>query len=194
MTSAHESRLPASSPPKVLFLAIALIVAAFVLIPELGDYLPRTGDQAAVAAVVERVIVANQSVGIPDERESNGHVAPETIEVLRAQVRATAAELFTVAYRERWIDRTYEVIDLETSSEFIFDGGAYDFSRWRIVVFGGRAVVQVRCRIYLEMAQTFDGPRSRAENTVDYELTLERVDDTWLVSSQSHRFASGGGP
>jgi len=194
MTSAPEPRLPASSPPKVLLLALAPIVAAFVLVPELGDYLPRTGDQTAVTAAAERVIVANQSVGIADVRDASGHVAPETIEALRAQVRETAAQLFTAAYRETWIERTYEVIDLETSSEFIFDGGASDFSRWRIVVFGGRAVVQVRCRIYLDMAQTFDGHRSRAENTVDYELTLERVDATWLVSGQSHRFASGGGP
>lgn len=194
MTSHHIPGVRGSRWMAALVLAGVLILTAFALVPELGDLLPRNHDETAVAAVAQRVIITNQSVGLPPARDSNGDVSPETVEIMRTQVRAVAAQLFTEDYRQQWIERTIEVIDIETSSEYIFDGGAHDFSRWRITVAGDRASVQVRCRIYLEMAQTFDGPRHRAENTVDYELTLERVDGAWLVSAQSHRFAPGGGP
>ena len=194
MTSTCEPVPPAVTPLKVLFLVGVLITSAFVLVPELGDVLPRTADQQAVATVVERTIVANQSVGLPPERDSYGEVSPATVERMRANVRQVAAELLTPSYREGWIARMDEVVDIETSSEFIFDGGADDFRRWRIAIQGDRATVTVRCRIFLVMAQTFDGQRHRAENVVDYEMTLERVGDAWLVASETNRFAPGGRP
>jgi hypothetical protein len=194
VTSPHDLHPPVVTPLRVLVLAGVLASATFVLVPELGDVLPRNADQQAVAEVVERAIVANQSVGIPAERDADGHVSSATVQAMRLQVRKVAAELFTESYQDTWIARTDGVIDLEASSELVFEGGAYDFTRWRIAIVGDRAVVAVRCRIFLEMAQTYEGPRHRAENIVDYELTLERVDGTWLVASETHRFAPGGGP
>lgn len=178
----------------MLFLAGAAVWAALTLVPELGDLLPRTPDQAAVVAAVERTIVANQSVGIPPARAPDGHVSRETVRAMHAQVREVAAGLFTDLYRDIWIARRDAVIDVEVSSEYLFDGGADDFTRWQIAVVGDHALVNVRCRIFLDMAQTFEGPRHRAENTVDYELTLQRVRGVWLVAGELHRFAPGGGP
>ena len=178
----------------MLLLAGAAIWAALVLVPELGDLLPRTPEQEAVAAVVERTVVANQSVGIPPERDPDGRVSAETVRAMHAQVREVAAGLFTASYRDTWIARRDDVIDVEVSSEYLFDGGAHDFTRWQIWVAGDRAMARVGCRIFLDMAQTFEGGRHRAENTVDYEMTLERVGDVWLVSGKSSRFAPGGGP
>lgn len=175
-------------------LAAVLATAAFVLVPELGDLLPRNPDQQAAAEVVERTIVANQSVGIPFERDADGHVSAETVQAMRLHVREVASELLTESYRDTWIARTDGVIDVETSDELVFEGGAYDFTQWRIAIFGDHAAVAVRCRIFLEMAQTLEGPRHRAENIVDYALTLERVGGTWLVAGETNRFAPGGGP
>jgi hypothetical protein len=188
---------PAIAPRRVLVvlvLAGVIASAALALVPELGDLLPRSADQQAVADVVERTIVANQSAGIPFERDADGRVSSATVQAMRVQVRKVAAELFTESYRDTWIARTDAVIDVETSSEPVFAGGAYDFTRWQIAVIGDRAAVKVRCRIFLEMAQTFEGRRHRAENIVDYELTLERVDGSWLVAGEASRFAPGGGP
>jgi len=177
-----------------LVVAGMLAWGAFALVPELSDLLPRTEDQDAVAAVAERTVIAIQTVAIPPRRDPDGSVPPGVIAAMRAEVRETAAELFAASYREAWIAKTDDIVDVETSGEFIFEGGAYDFTRWRIDIAGDRATVAVRCRIFLVMAQTFDTPRHRAENTVDYELALERADGTWLVTGLSLRFAPGGGP
>ena len=194
MTSPSDHDPPIVTPLRVLLLAGVMAMTAFVLVPEVGDLLPRSADQQAVAEVVERTIVANQSVGIPRERDADGHVSTETVQAMRLQVREVASELFTESYRDTWIAKIDGVIDVEISSEFVFEGGAYDFTRWRILIAGDRAVVAVRCRIFMEMAPTFDSQRHRAENIVDYELTLERVDRMWLVASETNRFAPGGGP
>jgi hypothetical protein len=197
MTAANYPDPPAQGPPIALALlaAIALmLVALAVFVPDIASLFPRSPDQEAVAAVVQRVMVANQTVGIPPQRDPDGHVSVETVDAMHAQVRDVAAQLLIGPYRQQWIDERDDLIDIEVSSEFIFEGGAHDFSRWQITIEGDRATVQVRCRIFLVMAQTFAGHRSRAENTIDAELTLERVDGAWLVSGQMHRFSPGGGP
>ena len=173
---------------------VLLAIAAVAWMPELGDVLPRSDEERAVVAAVERFVIANQTVGIPEERDPDGKVAPETVAAMHAEVRSVADELFAPSYREQWALRMDEYIDGEMAAEFIFGGGADGFMAWRITINGDRASVEVRCRIHLDMAQTFTGRRTRAENTVDYEVTLERHDGRWLIAGQSHRFAPGGGP
>lgn len=173
---------------------LVLVVSALTLVPELHDLLPKSTDQEAVAAAVQRVIVANQTVGIPLERDVSGGISPATMASMHLEVAAAAATLLAPSYRDQWMRRMDAYVDGEMTNEFIFGGGADGFERWQIAIDGDHASVKVRCRIYLDMAQTFAGARTRAENTVDDELTLVRVGGDWLVSSQSHRFAPGGEP
>ncbi|MEO5705321.1 MAG: hypothetical protein ABIZ52_07340 [Candidatus Limnocylindrales bacterium] len=197
MTSAYEPDRPAKTPLvalAVLAVIVILAVTAGAWVPELSSFLPRSPDQAAAAAATERAIVANQTVAIPPERDASGRVTAETVERMRAEARKVAAQLFTGSYREQWIERVDAAIDVEASSEFVFHGGAEDFSGWRIEIEGDHARVRVRCRPFIDIAQTVDGNRTRAQNTVDYELTLQRVDGTWLVANETQDFAPGGGP
>ena len=197
MTSAYEPDPPAKTPLLVLgavVVIVILVVTSGAWAPELASLLPGSPDQQAVAEAAERAIIANQTAAIPPERDPSGHVSAETIARMRAEARQVAARLFTGAYRDRWIERVDAAIDVEASSEFVFGGGAEDFTGWRIEIDGDDARVRVRCRPFIDIAQTVDGDRTRAQNTVDYELTLHRVDGAWLVASETHEFAPGGGP
>jgi hypothetical protein len=80
------------------------------------------------------------------------------------------------------------------SIDLVVGAGARDFGRWRVSIEGDRASVEVRCHIYLEQAQTVDGPRADAENVVDVDLALIRTGEAWFVANEHLAFAPGGGP
>jgi hypothetical protein len=193
VTSAHDPGAPAATPLKVLLLAGVLVWAVLTVAPELGTFLPRNKAEQAVALVVQRAAVASQSAAIPRSRDSTGAVSAEELAAMHAQVDTVADDLFTGAYHDSWTHQMYEVVDL-ADAEFIFSGGADDFSRWHIEIHGSQAEVQVRARIFLEMAQTLLGHRTVAENMVDYDIRLTKIDGSWFVASMGHRFAPGGGP
>ncbi len=194
MTSSYDPDPPARTPLLVL---AAFVLAGWVVLvfgPELVSLLPRSPEQQAVAAVVERAINANQASFVPPSRDGTGHVTAETIASMHARVREVAAKLFVEPYHDTWIEMMDAAIDLPASVDLVFGGGAYDFGRWHIGIDGDRATAQFRCHVFLETAQTVDGPHSRADNIVDLDVTLVRIDGAWLVASESEEFAPGGGP
>ncbi len=194
MTSAYDPDPPARTPLVVLAAMVIGGIFALTFGPDILSLLPRSSEQQAVAVVVERAINANQASFVPSNRDPTGHVTPATFESMHARVRVVAAQLFVGAYQDTWIQTMDGGIDLKGSIDLVFDAGAFDFGRWRIKIDGDNASVQVRCHIFLETAQTVDGPRSRADNLVDFDVTLVRVDGAWFVANESQELAPGGGP
>jgi hypothetical protein len=194
VTSAYDPDPPAATPLKVLFLAGVLVLGVVTVGPELGTFLPRTPEQEAVAVAVERALVASQSAAVPQVRDAAGRVPVDELARLHAALRTTADEYFSGDYHDSWIAAMDGAIDREGAQNTVFGGGADTFSRWHIDIEGSQATVQVRARMFLELAQTPLGYRSVAQNIVDFDIWLSYVDGSWLVGAIDQEFAPGGGP
>jgi hypothetical protein len=172
----------------------ALVWVAATLVPEKYALLSQTPAQAAVASVVARAILARQNTGIARVRDASGAVPAIERAAMRAEVRRVADELLTGAYRDAWVQSMDEVIDLDGADGVFFTGGADGFSGWHMEVRGDQARVQVRARIFLEMAQSAFGHRTTASNVVDFDLWLSKLDGLWRVGILDWNWAPGGSP
>jgi hypothetical protein len=153
-----------------------------------------TGDDLAIATVVQGVIAADKIALTPPSRDAAGKVSDAVLATMHARARTLAASLFAEPYRSDWVGRIDAAIDEQGAANPTLGGGIRSTSLWRIRIAGDRATATARAVTYLDTLPIDGQPGIHPVNTADYRFELARIDGAWLVTTWTFEFTPGGGP
>lgn len=179
------------------WLAVTLGVAS-LLILVIGSNAGASTDDEAIRELVTRAMHLQQEVGLPPPEYAGGPMQPEMVAEMVAQGRDELAGVFA----EPELDVRTQVLqviadDAKYGEVRYLGAGVKDIDISEVTIDGDTAQVHATAIVWADVAQVQGGGKlavAHPENTIVYDMTLQKVNGTWLISSESMGFAPGSEP
>ena len=204
---AHVSAMP--MPVKILTPVIMLLIAAGIL-TSASAQASISSEQAAIRQVSLQSLVTTQS--LPAHRLSNKFVATQngltTTDITRisaaeaSHMKVYAAQQYALLYYGALLSQKtvamQQAIDHYAQSDVRYFGGGVSAIHYpKMTITGDIAQVAVEATIWAKKAQDQGHGilvYATPHNIVDYAFTLQKVQGTWYITTESWHFAPGSEP